>query len=247
MTPHQVGRIARALRHRQRLRQLDVAARAGVSRLAVVRLEGGDGGKLPLSTTAAIFDALGGRAEIMVTWQGAALDRVVDEGHARLSGRVMDILQRAGWETKVEVSFSVYGDRGSIDILAWHPASRTLLVIEIKTELGSVEGLLRPLDIKYRLARDIARHRFGWHSASISRLVVMPEDSTGRRQVERHSSFLDVAFPQRSRDVRRWLGKPLGTVSGLWFLSLVRSANTRRNPSAIRRIRRQGPRSATAA
>lgn len=114
-----------------------------MSRLTVMRLEAGDAGRLTLDGIAAAFQALGGRIDLRPFWQGAALDRLLDEGHARLSGRVVEILGRHGWETRVEVTFSVYGDRGSIDILAWHAASRTLLVVEIKTELGSVDGLLR--------------------------------------------------------------------------------------------------------
>ncbi len=178
-------------------------------------------------------------------WQGAALDRLLDEGHARLSGRVVEILGQQGWMTEVEVTFSVYGDRGSIDILAWHAASRTLLVVEIKTELASVEGLLRPLDVKCRLARDIARDRFGWQPTRVCRVVVMPEDSTVRRQVTRHARIIDASLPHRSREVRQWLRSPHGQLAGLCFLSEVRSTNPTRNPSAIRRIRPAKPRSAS--
>jgi hypothetical protein len=56
----------------------------------------------------------------------------------------------------------VFGERGSIDLLAWHESSRTLLVIELKTELTSVEETLRRHDSKVRLAPGIARERFGW-------------------------------------------------------------------------------------
>ncbi len=204
-------------------------------------------GGLTLDGIAAVFQALGGRIDLRPTWQGAALDRLLDEGHARLGGHVVEILRRDGWDTKVEVTFSVYGDRGSIDILAWHAASRTLLVVEIKTELGSVEGLLRPLDVKCRLARGIARDRFGWQATGVGRLVVMPEDSTVRRQVTRHTPIIDASLPHRSREVRQWLRSPDGPLAGLWFLSQVRSANATRNPSAVRRIRPAGPRSASAA
>jgi len=134
-----------------------------------MKLEAGQAGGLTLNGIAAVFQGLGGRIDLRPMWQGAALDRLLDEGHARLSGRVVEILGEEGWKTEVEVTFSVYGDRGSIDILAWHAASRTLLVVEIKTELGSVEGLLRPLDVKCRLARDIARDRFGWQPARVGR------------------------------------------------------------------------------
>jgi transcriptional regulator with XRE-family HTH domain len=243
VTPQQVGRIARVLRHRQRLRQVDVAHRAGVSRLTVMKLEAGQAGGLTLNGIAAVFQGLGGRIDLRPMWQGAALDRLLDEGHARLSGRMLEILGREGWATELEVTFSVYGDRGSIDILAWHAASRTLLVVEIKTELGSVEGLLRPLDVKCRLARDIARDRFGWQPARVGRLVIMPEDSTVRRQVSRHARIVDVSLPHRSREVRQWLRSPHGQLAGLWFLSEVRSTNPTRSPSAVRRIRPATPRS----
>ena len=58
MTPQQVGRIARVLRHRQRLRQVDVAHRAGVSRLTVMKLEAGQAGGLTLNGIAAVFQGL---------------------------------------------------------------------------------------------------------------------------------------------------------------------------------------------
>ncbi len=229
------------------MRQVDVAHRAQVSRLTVMRLEAGDVGGLTLDGIAAVFQALGGRIDLRPAWHGAALDRLLDEGHAQLSGRVVEILGREGWQTAVEVTFSIYGDRGSIDILAWHAATRTLLVVEIKTELGSVEGLLRPLDVKCRVASGIARDRYGWPPARVGRLVVMPEDSTVRRQVARHERLIDVSLPQRSRDVLQWLRSPDGPLAGLWFLSDVRSTNPKRNPSAIRRIRPANPRSVSAA
>ncbi len=107
-----------------------------------------------------------------------------------------------------------------------------------------MEGLLRPLDVKCRLARGIARDRFGWQAAGISRLVVMPEDSTVRRQVTRHARIMDVSLPHRSREVRQWLRSPEGRRAGLWFLSEVRAPNAMRSPSAVRRIRHAKPRSA---
>ncbi len=208
VTPQRVGRIARLLRYRQRLRQVDVAHRAGVSRLTVIKLESGQAGGLTLDGIAAVFQALGGRIDLRPAWQGAALDRLLGEGHARLSGRVVEILGQEGWTTEAEVTFSNYGDRGSIDILAWHAASRTLLVVEIKTELGSVEGLLRPLEVKCRLARDIARDCFGWQPTRVCRVVVMPEDSTVRRQVSRHARLIDTSLPHRSREVRNGYDRP---------------------------------------
>lgn len=185
------------------------------------------------------FAALDARLEVRATWAGAGLDRLLDEEHARLSGQVVELLRRRGWSAEVEVSFSRYGERGSIDVLAWHGVVRSLLVIEIKSELGSIEGLLRPLDAKARLAPWIARERFGWHARSTSRLVVMPEERTARRRVERHAGVLRVALPTGSRDVRAWLRQPDGQIAGIWFLSYGATARRTRNPSAVQRVRRK--------
>ncbi len=108
------------------------------------------------------------------------MDRLLDEGHARLSGQTLKLLRGWGWDAQVEASFAHHGERGSIDILAWHALSRTLVVVEIKSELGSVEGLLRPLDVKARLAGGIAAERFGWRAAQVCSMVVRPENARVR-------------------------------------------------------------------
>jgi hypothetical protein len=137
----------------------------------------------------------------------------------------------------VEVSYSIFGERGSMDLLAWHSASATLLVVEIKSELGSVEGLLRPLDAKARLASKLAAERFGWRAVQVGRLVVFPESMSVRRQVDRHQDTLAAALPMRSREVRSWLRQPRGTLRGIWFLSDPGQASVTRNPSSILRVR----------
>lgn len=203
----------------------------------MARIESGDIAGVTVGTLVSAFEAVGARVEIRPLWHGAAMDRLLDEGHARLGGQALKLLRQWGWDTHVEVSFAHYGERGSIDILAWHAPSRTLLVVEIKTELGSLDGLLRPLDVKMRLAGGIAAERFGWQAARVCSLVVLPEDARGRRQVARHAAVLDVAMPHRSREVRTWLRAPVGALRGLWFLSSSREAGVTLNPSSIRRVR----------
>lgn len=242
-----LGLVARMLRQRQQIRQQDLGERAGVGRAKVSRLERGEASSLTLGTILAVFAALEGRVDLHPMWRGAALDRLLDEGHARLMSRVVEVLKSAGWATEVEVSFAHYGERGAIDILAWHAPSRTALVVEVKTELGSVEGLLRPLDVKVRLAPDICRKRLGQRPDSVARLVVLPEERTARRGVERHATLLLGALPHRSREVRRWLRRPVGTLGGLWFLSHAHGPSTTRNPSSISRVRARPPRSNRAA
>ena len=157
---------------------------------------------------------------------------------------VVDMLTRAGWQARVEVTYSEYGERGSFDILAWHEPSQTLLVIEVKTDLPSAESTLRKLDEKTRLASKVASEGLGWRAASVARLLVMPEESTLRRRVARHSRIFDAALPDRGVAIRSWLRSPAGTVSGLWFLSSSTRASGIQPKGGRSRVRR--PRSSSA-
>jgi hypothetical protein len=245
MNRRDIGRLHRLLRHRARLTQEDVARSARIRRWKIVRIEANDLDKLRIADVEQSFGALGAQLFLGVSYQGAAADRLLDELHALLIAACVRELRRRGWDTRVEVSFNVYGDRGSIDLLAWHDPTRTLLIVEVKSELGSIEGTLRPLDVKLRRAPAVARDRFGWHAAHIARVLVLPSDRTARRHVERHADLLRVALPATSSEVRTWLRRPSGPLSGIWFVTDAEHVNGKRNPSAVRRIRRPRPRSAT--
>jgi transcriptional regulator with XRE-family HTH domain len=238
MTNRQLARIHAALRVRLKLRQSDVADAAGIGRSRVVKLEAAEIDRLRFEDLRRSFEALGARLDLVVSYRGAEVERLLDELHARLLGAVVRILHAAGWDARIEVSYSLRGERGSIDVLAWHSTERALLVVEVKSELPGVDPLLRPLDAKVRLAPAIARDQFGWWPATVSRIVVLPEDRTCRRQVERHASVMNAALPARSRDVRTWLRRPSGVLAGLWFLTIDPPRVTTRNPSAIRRVKR---------
>lgn len=225
MDPIRVGRIVRVLRQRQGWRQVDLARAAGVSQPVVSRLEAGQLRSLPVGTVEAILEALGARGRFEVSWRGGELDRLLDERHAWLVGQVVRRLERFAWEAQVEVSFSVYGERGSIDVLAWHAASRTLLVVEVKTELTSIEETLRKLDAKVRLAPQAAVDRFSERPRVIARLLVLPDVTTARRRVAQAASVLDAAFPIRGQAVTEWLRRPVGGVAGLLFLPPIRGGN----------------------
>ena len=216
-----LGRLVRVLRHRRGWRQDDLARRAGVGRTAVGDLERGQMDGMRLTTVRRILTALGLSVEAAVRGLGADLDRLLDARHAVLVGSCARWLGRSGWETRSEVSYSEWGERGSIDLLAWHAASRTLLVIEVKTELASVEATLRKHDEKVRLAAKVALQRCGWPAMTVARLLVLPADRTQRRRVARHAAVLDGVYPDRSTVVRRWCRSPDGSLDGLVFLTDV--------------------------
>jgi len=246
VTNKRIGQLVRLLRHRLEMTQMELGQKAGIGRWKVIKLEAGDLTELRFGDVESCLEELGGRLLVSAAYRGAEGDRILDEVHARLVGAIASILREFGWEVQLEVSFSEFGERGSIDVLAWHPGSRALLVIEVKSELGSIEGTLRPLDVKVRLAPKVARERFGWSPRVVSRMLVLPENTLARRAVARHSAALDAVLPARSRELRAWVRQPAAPIAGVWFLSSVRYFDSKRNPSSIQRVRRAVPRSGQA-
>ena len=212
------GITIRALRIKTSVTQAELSVRARVSRNAVGAIERGRADEVRLAELDRVANALGASIDVRIRWRGEHLDRLLDEAHALTVATVIDRLVRLGWETAIEVSFSIWGERGSIDVLAWHPATETLLVIEVKSVIADLQSLLHGLDRKTRLAREIAAER-GWHAKSVARLVVVAESPTSRGRVKRHASVLDAALPLRGRDLRAWMRAPRGPMSGLLFLS----------------------------
>ena len=178
MNGQRLGRLHRLLRHRAGFTQAELSARCDVARWKIVKLEVGALNDLDFGDAERLLGALDARLEVRAWYHGAAGDR------------------RYGWQCRVEVSFADYGERGSIDLLGWHAATRTLVGEKIKSELGAIEGTLRPLDMKCRLAPKVARQQFGWSAINVGRILVLPEDRTARRQVERHKRVLRAALRQ---------------------------------------------------
>src|SRR5947207_14762800 len=217
---------------------MDVADRCGMGRDVVSRLERGRVDGLTIGRLRRVFACFDAEVVLLVRWRGGEIDRLLDRRHAELGGRFMTRLDGSGWAAQPETSFSSYGERGAIDALAWNPATRTLLVVEVKTELTSIEETLRRHDLKVRLAPAIARERFGWDAAAVARILVLPDDRTIRRQVERHDAILRRAYPLRGIELKRWLEAPPGPVSGLMFLSIDDGVGTRRRLAPVSRVRR---------
>jgi transcriptional regulator with XRE-family HTH domain len=232
-----IGNTIRAIRIRKHLRQSDVGRRARVSRQVVGRLEAGGAGRYPLDTTRAVAGALGIRLDVRPRWQGADLDRVINEAHAHLHESLASNLQGIdGWTWLPEVTFAHYGERGVIDILAWHAESRSLLIIELKTELADPQELAATMHRRVRLGRAIAQEH-GWTPVSISAWVVVRFSRTQKRRLRAHEGILRRAFPHDGRYMRAWLRHPRGTASALSFWTDVAPGGRRHTSGATKRIR----------
>jgi len=234
-----VGQVVRTLRWRLRWRQIDLSAASGVPQSVVSLIERGHLDHLSLRTIRNVLAALDARTALDVRWRGADLDRVLDENHSQLVGQVASTLRRFGWNVAVEVTYSEYGERGSIDILAFHGATASLLVIEVKTEIASVEEMLRRHDAKVRLGSIIGRKQFGWVATSVSRLLVLPESTSNRARLARHASTIDQVIPLGGVEVRRWLRTPSGSIAGRLLLRPSAGGAGKRKPGGSHRVRRR--------
>lgn len=237
MDDQRAGQVLRTLRQRKQWRQEDLAERAKVSPTLIARIEHGALGSIPLGKVRRVAETLGARFDTLVRWQGADLGRLLDARHAAMHESMARFLGSLdGWQFEPEVSFSIYGERGIIDILAWHPGQRMLLVIELKTEIVEVSRLLGTMDQRRRLAREIGA-RFGWHAMAVSTWVVVADSRTNRRGLAAHASVLRAKMPFDGRGIRRWLRDPLARIDALGFLPNRQAMALGRSVAPVRRVR----------
>ncbi len=133
------GATLRAVRVRRRLRQSDVAGVSRVSTSTVSRIERGHLDSLSLGAIRSVARAMDIRLDLTPRWRGGELDRLVNARHSALHETLAQGFRTMpAWTVMPEVSFSIFGERGVIDVLAWHEASRALLVVELKTDVVDV-------------------------------------------------------------------------------------------------------------
>ena len=230
------GRSIRALRIRKRLTQADLGRRIGLSRGVIARIEQGGASRVIVRTLDRIAAQLGGRVLVKLLWQGEGLDRLLDGRHAATVEEVVRVLRSANWVVATEVSFNEFGERGSIDVLAFHRETRSLLVIEVKTTIADAQDLQASLDRKVRLARKIAADR-GWHARSVAKVLVLVDTRANRQRVGVLSATFTVTFPSRTWAVRRWVANPSERepLRGIWFLRIGSQA------VVAQRVRRRSP------
>lgn len=236
MDGRRVGRSLRALRIRSDRRQKDVAAAAGVSRQMVARVEAGDLDRVQVETIDRITRAVGGTLDIGVRWRGEGLDRLLDSAHAALVERVVAMLASEGWETAVEVSFSIWGERGSVDVVGLRREVAAILIVEVKSVIPDAGGMLATLHRKARLGPEIAR-QLGWPCRSVSRLLVVGDWTTTRRRIRMLAAMFAAALPARGWAVRRWLRDPRSVLAGILFLPFATRGGTSQGLTGRQRVR----------
>jgi transcriptional regulator with XRE-family HTH domain len=242
MFDDRVGTILRAIRIRRGLRQVDVARLAFVSDATVSRIERGHLEDLSLRTIRRVARVLEVQLQLNPWSRHGDLHRFATAGHAEVVESVIHALIDCGWEPRAEVSFSFNGERGFIDVLAWHAHTRTVLVIEIKTEIVDVGEAVGTLDRKRRLAARVAREQ-GWEPANIACALIVEDTRTNRRRVGAHRATFGSLLPGDARTVRALMRNPgraaaRDAVSGVAFWTLRHPGTVRQPRAGARRVRK---------
>lgn len=232
-----IGRLLRELRTRRGWRAADVALRAGILAAAYSRIEHGLLETVPVGKLRRVAAVLEVRLVLEPRWRGAAVDRVMSSRHASMTEAAARMLVDAGWDVRPEVSFNHFGERGVVDLVAWHAELRVFLLVELKTELADINELLAVADRRRRLASLIAAP-LGWQQpARVAQWLVLAEGKTNRRRLAEHATALRSAFPADGRVIRGWLRRPAQELSALWFLPDFHGASGRTSRSPVHRVR----------
>ncbi len=191
----EVGRLLRMLRIRRGWRLRDVADRCGLSPATIGRTElGSIASVLVLRRHAAVMDV---RIEWRVVGRGADVARLLDEEHAAIVETLAASVARLGWQVEAESSYSEYGERGRVDLLAFDPARQLLAVVEVKTELADLQELLGSVNVKARLAPGLGRRK-GWRASRVVTVLAVAATAANRSIVGAHPALF-------SPFERRWL------------------------------------------
>lgn len=237
-----VGALARAIRHRLGWTQRQLAGRIGLSQQLISLFERGHIDALTVRTARRVAAALEMSLAFEPRWRGADGVRLLDGDHAALVNATVAILRSAGWEVTVEYTFNHFGERGSIDVVGWHASSRCLLIIEVKSRLLDTQATLATLDRKVRVVPMLLARERGWTARSVGVVLAVPGTTANRSVVARHAATFATAFPDRAAAVRRWLRRPDGRLSAVWFLSGTSGGSGTRAWGTRRRVRVTAPR-----
>jgi DNA-binding XRE family transcriptional regulator len=181
--------------------QQTLADAVGVSRAYIAAIEGGRANP-SLDLVVRIADRLGIEIDL-VARQPLVLARPQhDLVHARCSGYIDRRLRRAGWEVQREVEVVHGRSHGWIDLLAFDPRTRTLLVIEVKTRLDDLGAVERQLGWYERSGLRLARE-WRWRADRVAGWLIALASDEIDRAIRANSEALGAAFPMRADDMTR--------------------------------------------
>jgi transcriptional regulator with XRE-family HTH domain len=208
----EVGRLIRSARMTIGWSQQELGDRAHVAQSMVSRLERGVRAGADLDDLQRIAKAMGGRLTITLTApfladRGRQRDRV----HAACVGYVVRHLRQTGWRAESEVEINGRSGLGWIDVLAWHPSSGALLVIEIKTEIHDFGRVQRTLSWYESRSWDAAR-RLGWSPRRSHAALILLDSEAVTATLRANRDLADQAFPERAARLTAFVVDPASSI-----------------------------------
>jgi transcriptional regulator with XRE-family HTH domain len=200
--------------------QAELARRCDSSQASISRIEHGLADVLDVLVVERILDALGMHAALQV--EGRHLGdrrRQREPVHARMNGFVAGQLARRGFLPALEVEVGAGPVRGWIDLLAYRPADRALIVEETKGDLPDVGAFQRSLAFYAREAR-AAANRLGWKPTRVVVLAAMLDSVAMGRRLLDNRELLTRAFPSPVDRLLAWIDDPSAPAPFAWTLAM---------------------------
>jgi transcriptional regulator with XRE-family HTH domain len=180
--------------------QQELADAVGVSRSHVAGIETGRVDP-SLDLVWSIADRLGLDLQLLGRPPLALEPRRGDLVHARCSAYVDRRLQGHGWSIARELEVIAGRAHGWIDLLAFDPRSRTLVIVEIKTRLDDIGGVERQIAWYEREALGLARSLRWLPERTVAWLLLLASDEV-ERQISLHRDLLRRSFQDRAPAMR---------------------------------------------
>lgn len=185
----------------------DLAERTGISRQMIAAVESAQANP-SLDLIAALLDGLDIDLELVGRGPTAIEgSRSHDAAHAICSAYIQRRLEARGWEVAREVRIEDGRYIGWIDLLAFHPPTRTVLVIEVKTRIDDLGAIERSIDWHARGARRAAQ-RLGWQPRRVSAWVLALATDEVEDELRRNRVVWESGFPRRARGLAQDLMAP---------------------------------------
>jgi transcriptional regulator with XRE-family HTH domain len=195
-----IGRTIHDVRVRLGWSQRELARRSGVSQARISRIERGTLQDLRIGVIDRLFVALGVRY-----WVGTESPHIIrapaDQVHASCSAYTARRLLAHGLLVEREVEVGGDRSRGWIDLLAFQPHSRTLFVVEVKTEIHDIGAIERSLNWYQRESLRVVR-RFGWHPGRVLSVLLVLDSRVNDHRIGLAPDVFRTAFPGRAKELR---------------------------------------------
>jgi transcriptional regulator with XRE-family HTH domain len=183
--------------------QQEFARAVGISRSHIAGIETGRVDP-SLDLVWAIADRLGLDLQFVARPPIAVDRRRGDLVHARCSGYADGRFRGTGWLTARELEATNGRFQRWIDILAFEPRSRTLIIVEIKTRLDDIGDIERQLGWYERNAIAVARS-IGWQPTKAMSWLLLLASEEVDDQIAVNRQVLRRAFPDRAPVMRQIL------------------------------------------